>query len=162
MISAFENKCWLLRKFGWVAETTSLLNWRTGNRTGGSNPPASARNWKHRSERTDAFLKKTCWWIRLTVRTHASHACNTSSILVSTTVKFVYALLAQLVEQLTLNQWVQGSNPWGCTNQKSKLKEGSENQWFLESFLLWISIGYRLKVFLGVNVTIWGILYLSI
>ena len=25
------------------------------------------------------------WWIRLTVRTHASHACNTSSILVSTT-----------------------------------------------------------------------------
>ena len=31
------------RKFGWVAETTSLLNWRTGNRTGGSNPPASAR-----------------------------------------------------------------------------------------------------------------------
>ena len=27
-----------------------------------------------------------------------------------------YALLAQLVEQLTLNQWVQGSNPWECTN----------------------------------------------
>ena len=26
-----------------------------------------------------------------------------------------YALLAQLVEQLTLNQWVQGSNPWECT-----------------------------------------------
>ena len=25
------------------------------------------------------------WWIRLMVRTHASHACNTSSILVSTT-----------------------------------------------------------------------------
>ena len=25
------------------------------------------------------------------------------------------ALLAQLVEQLTLNQWVQGSSPWGCT-----------------------------------------------
>ena len=24
------------------------------------------------------------------------------------------ALLAQLVEQLTLNQWVQGSNPWRC------------------------------------------------
>ena len=29
-------------KFGWVAETSSLLNCRTGNRTGGSNPPASA------------------------------------------------------------------------------------------------------------------------
>ena len=27
---------------GWVAETTSLLNWRTGNRTGGSNPPLTA------------------------------------------------------------------------------------------------------------------------
>ena len=29
-------------KFGWVAETSSLLNCRTGYRTGGSNPPASA------------------------------------------------------------------------------------------------------------------------
>ena len=28
------------------------------------------------------------------------------------------ALLAQLVEQLTLNQWVQGSNPCGCTKEK--------------------------------------------
>ena len=27
----------------------------------------------------------------------------------------VYAPLAQLVEQLTLNQWVPGSNPWRCT-----------------------------------------------
>ena len=26
-----------------------------------------------------------------------------------------YAPLAQLVEQLTLNQWVQGSSPWRCT-----------------------------------------------
>ena len=30
------------RKVGWVAETTSLLNWRAGYRTGGSNPPPSA------------------------------------------------------------------------------------------------------------------------
>ena len=29
-------------KVGWVAETTSLLNWRAGYRTGGSNPPPSA------------------------------------------------------------------------------------------------------------------------
>ena len=28
-----------------------------------------------------------------------------------------HALLAQLVEQLTLNQWVQGSNPWRCTKE---------------------------------------------
>ena len=44
--TAFQRKCRIntfKRKFGWVAETTSLLNWRTGNRTGGSNPPASAK-----------------------------------------------------------------------------------------------------------------------
>ena len=120
------------RKFGWVAETTSLLNWRTGNRTGGSNPPASAKK--------ASVCKSRCFsnrWIRLTVRTHASHACNTSSILVSTTkffVKCLNALLAQLVEQLTLNQWVQGSNPWGCTNFKHE-KKSSENYWFSELFL---------------------------
>ena len=28
-----------------------------------------------------------------------------------------YAPLAQLVEQLTLNQWVPGSNPWRCTKK---------------------------------------------
>ena len=28
------------------------------------------------------------------------------------------APLAQLVEQLTLNQWVQGSSPWRCTKRK--------------------------------------------
>ena len=30
-----------------------------------------------------------------------------------------YAPLAQLVEQLTLNQWVPGSNPWRCTTKVS-------------------------------------------
>ena len=29
-----------------------------------------------------------------------------------------YAPLAQLVEQLTLNQWAQGSSPWRCTTKK--------------------------------------------
>ena len=33
------------------------------------------------------------------------------------TAKQKHALLAQLVEQLTLNQWVQGSNPWRCTKE---------------------------------------------
>ena len=28
-----------------------------------------------------------------------------------------YAPLAQLVEQLTLNQWAQGSSPWRCTRK---------------------------------------------
>ena len=31
-----------------------------------------------------------------------------------------YAPLAQLVEQLTLNQWAQGSSPWRCTNYKDR------------------------------------------
>ena len=26
-----------------------------------------------------------------------------------------YSSIAQLVEQLTLNQWAQGSSPWRCT-----------------------------------------------
>ena len=58
-------------KFGWVAETSSLLNCRTGNRTGGSNPPASAY-----------FC---IWRFRLVARTHASHAWNTGSIPVGAT-----------------------------------------------------------------------------
>ena len=35
----------------------------------------------------------------------------------------VNAPLAQMVEQLTLNQWAQGSSPWRCTNQKKALRE---------------------------------------
>ena len=31
-----------------------------------------------------------------------------------------YAPLAQLVEQLTLNQWVQGSSPWRCTKKRHR------------------------------------------
>ena len=68
-------------------------------------------------------------------------------------VKCLNALLAQLVEQLTLNQWVQGSNPWGCTNQKSKLKKSSENQWFLELFFY----EFLQNINLRVNVKTWGI-----
>ena len=30
-----------------------------------------------------------------------------------------YAPLAQLVEQLTLNQWAQGSSPWRCTYKRA-------------------------------------------
>ena len=41
-----------------------------------------------------------------------------------------YAPLAQLVEQLTLNQWAQGSSPWRCT------KFGTSNRKIWRSFLL--------------------------
>ena len=54
-----------------MAETSSLLNCRTGYRTGGSNPPASAYFCKRR--------------FRLVARTHASHAWNTGSIPVGAT-----------------------------------------------------------------------------
>ncbi len=41
-----------------------------------------------------------------------------------------YAPLAQLVEQLTLNQWAQGSSPWRCT------KFWTSNRKIWRSFLL--------------------------
>ena len=49
-----------------------------------------------------------------------------------------YAPLAQLVEQLTLNQWAQGSSPWRCTTStKSELfsnrRRGSDFLYFLEN-----------------------------
>ena len=40
------------------------------------------------------------------------------------------ALLAQLVEQLTLNQWVQGSNPWECT-KSAALSQGKAADFFV-------------------------------
>ena len=33
----------------------------------------------------------------------------------------IYALLAQLVEQLTLNQRAQGSSPWKCTTKRQDI-----------------------------------------
>ena len=46
------------------------------------------------------------WPVGQAAKTAASHAANVGSIPAR-----VYAPLAQLVEQLTLNQWVPGSNP---------------------------------------------------
>ena len=56
------------------------------------------------------------WPVGQAVKTAASHAANGSSILPRVT---TYALLAQLVEQLTLNQRAQGSSPWKCTSYSS-------------------------------------------
>lgn len=36
--------------------------------------------------------------------------------------------VAQLVEQLTLNQWVEGSSPSGVTETRSKIKKNPDNQ----------------------------------
>ena len=48
------------------------------------------------------------WPVGQAAKTAASHAANVGSIPARVT---IYAPLAQLVEQLTLNQWVPGSNP---------------------------------------------------
>ena len=60
------------------------------------------------------------WCYRLAVRTKDSQSLNRGSIPRSTTTnKFccsqAQVSLAQLVEQLTLNQWVEGSSPSGDT-----------------------------------------------
>ena len=104
----------LQRKFGWVAETSSLLNCRTGNRTGGSNPPASA-----------PFCK---WRFRLAARTHASHAWNTGSIPVGATNTrpgvdkhkgdFQWRRFRLAARTHASHAWNTGSIPVGATNQK--------------------------------------------
>ena len=61
--------------------------------------------------------RKRKWPVGQVVKTEASHAFNIGSNPVRVTIKFEeclrkrHAPLAQLVEQLTLNQWVPGSNP---------------------------------------------------
>ena len=42
--------------------------------------------------------------------------------------------VAQLVEQLTLNQWVEGSSPSGVTRQNIKMQKTSEISWISEVF----------------------------
>ena len=54
------------------------------------------------------LLFRYIWPVGQAVKTAASHAANRSSILLRVT---IYALLAQLVEQLTLNQRAPGSSP---------------------------------------------------
>ena len=49
------------------------------------------------------------WPVGQAAKTAASHAANVGSIPARVTIS--HAPLAQLVEQLTLNQWVPGSNP---------------------------------------------------
>ena len=43
------------------------------------------------------------------------NASFTNFVLLFAIIYFLSALLAQLVEQLTLNQRAQGSSPWKCT-----------------------------------------------
>ncbi len=60
------------------------------------------------------------WCYRLAVRTKDSQSLNRGSIPRSTTSEgnTTRVSLAQLVEQLTLNQWVEGSSPSGDTKRK--------------------------------------------
>ena len=61
-----------------------------------------------RAKTRDMELALTTWPVGQVVKTAASHAVNIGSNPVRVT---RYAPLAQLVEQLTLNQWVPGSSP---------------------------------------------------
>ncbi len=45
---------------------------------------------------------------------------------------FAYAPLAQSVEQLTLNQWVRGSNPRWCTKAKTPVATMSQELLFFD------------------------------
>ena len=67
----------------------------------------------------DYNIEAIQWPVGQAVKTTASHAVNGSSILPRVT---IYALLAQLVEQLTLNQWVLGSSPRWCTKKSQQRK----------------------------------------
>ena len=79
------------RKDGWVAETSSLLNCRTGSRTGGSNPPPSAPRGFSLRERSFK-----CWSIHLMVRIQDSQSWHRGSIPLSTTKKH---------SKPSVNQW---------------------------------------------------------
>ncbi len=45
--------------------------------------------------------------------------------------------VAQLVEQLTLNQWAEGSSPSGVTLQKRRIQQTPNNQSILGVFLFY-------------------------
>ena len=60
-----------------MAETSSLLNCRTGSRTGGSNPPPSA----------GVTLEDASWSVHLTVRIQDSQSWHKGSIPLPTTSK---------------------------------------------------------------------------
>jgi hypothetical protein len=45
--------------------------------------------------------------------------------------------MAQLVEQLTLNQWVPGSSPGGCTEQQwTRCCQGNGKTFWMQKLLL--------------------------
>ena len=58
------------------------------------------------------------WFIKL----QSSYFCFLCLVLKVQTSEPTYAPLAQLVEHLTLNQGVQGSSPWRCTNNGPLVK----------------------------------------
>ena len=78
-----------------MAETSSLLNCRTGSRTGGSNPPPSAPRGSLREHLTG-------WSIHLMVRIQDSQSWHRGSIPLSTT-KNKYSVGSQLTEYFLLH-----------------------------------------------------------
>ena len=52
-----------------------------------------------------------------------------------------YAPLAQLVEQLTLNQWAQGSSPWRCTKPRKSEPFSNRRRVRIFCFLRGVELG---------------------
>ena len=94
-----------------MAETSSLLNCRTGSRTGGSNPPPSATWGISLRERS---LKMVDWLTAYLPRDSAIQAC-------------LIALAARSIHLMVRIQdsqsWHRGSIPLSTTNKASEKSE---------------------------------------
>ncbi len=61
-------------------------------------------------------LKGFSWYKKVLKKKFQRHLLNLCSEM---SINYIYGPVAQLVEQLTLNQWVQGSSPWQSTKKKT-------------------------------------------
>ena len=96
-----------LRRGGWVADTSSLLNCRTGNCTGGSNPPLSAVFWR-------SGIGNGQVWKKFLKEDENISGCSA-------------ARLAHLV----WDQGVPGSNPGTPTKREYNPAQKTINHWFM-------------------------------
>ena len=83
-----------------------------------SRPPVSMTVRSHlfpfRTQKLSSLVPKIVGWTR---PVKIGRCRRFSSIRLLKPQSDGHAPLAQLVEQLTLNQWAQGSSPWRCTTQ---------------------------------------------
>ena len=80
------------------------------------------------------------WPVGQAVKTEASHAFNIGSI----PVRVIFAPLAQLVEQLTLNQWAKSSSLLRSTILQNI--PGENRDFFISFFRIYYVINYFLFI----------------